>query len=207
MKLAIAVPCSFSWVPVAFHEAFTVMRKPAVGYTYIRVKSLHSIEDMRNSSVQEALRMECTHLLQIDSDMVMHPDTIPVLLSREVDITGALYFNRFPPFEPTAIISDTRFPEWLPDDFYEVEKIGAGCLMVRMDVFKAIEPPWFRMLRDETGKIMLGEDFNFCKRARAVGYKVFCDSTVTAGHATEMVVDGSTRTSYEGTVRRNHDEV
>lgn len=200
MKLAIAVPCAFPWVPVAFHESFTVMRKPANGYTYIRVKSLHSIEDMRNQAVMEALRLECTHLLQIDSDMVLHPDTVPVLLSRDVDVAGALYFNRFPPFEPTAVINDARFPEWIPDDFYEVERIGAGCLMVKTEVFRAMNLPWFRMLRDDSGRIMLGEDFNFCCRARALGYKVFCDSTVAACHATEMLVDGSTRLAYEGSV-------
>lgn len=199
-KLAIAIPCSFPWVPVAFHEAYTVMKKPVGGYVYIRVKSLHSIEDMRNRAVEEALRLDCTHLLQIDSDMVVHPETIPVLLSREMDIVGALYFNRFPPFEPTAVISDDRFPEWISDDFYEVEKVGGGCLMVNTDVFRCIEPPWFKMDRDAMGKIKLGEDFTFCKKARALGYKIYCDSTVTAQHVSEMFVDGSTRIAYESAI-------
>lgn len=200
MKLAIAVPCSFPWVPIAFHESFTVMRKPVGGYTYIRVKSLHSIEDMRNMAVMEALRLGCTHLLQIDSDMVMHPDTVPVLLSREVDIAGALYFNRFPPFEPTALINDERFPEWKYGEFYEVERIGAGCLMVNTDVFREMEPPWFTMKRDSSGGIVLGEDFHFCDRARKLGYGVWCDSTVTAKHVSELIVDESTRSVYESSI-------
>ncbi len=199
MKLAIAVPCAFTWVPLSFHESFIMMRKPATGYTYIRVKSLHSIEDMRNQSVMEALRLDCTHLLMLDSDMVMHPDTIPVLLSREMDIVGALYFNRFPPFEPTAIITEERYPEWIPDDFYEVERIGAGCLMVKTDVFREMSPPWFSMKR-ENGNIILGEDFHFCDRAREMGYRIFCDSTIMARHVSEMIVDGSTRMAYESTV-------
>lgn len=200
MKLAIAVPCSFSMVSVLFHEAFVVMRKPPGGYVYIRVSSIHSIDDMRNQAVAEALRLDCTHLLQIDSDMVVHPETIPIMLSREKSIVGALYFNRFPPFDPTAIISEERFPEWVPNSFYEVEKIGAGCLMVNMDVFREMEPPWFKIQRDEKGIIDLGEDFTFCEKARALGYPIWCDSMVTAKHVNEMLVDESTRMAYEGSV-------
>ncbi len=197
MKLAIAVPCSFPYVPIAFHESFTVTKKPNGGYTYIRVNSLHSIEDMRNQAVMEALRLNCTHLLQIDSDMVLNPNTIPVLLSREVDIVGALYFNRFPPFEPTAILSLDRFPEWTPDSFYGVDRIGGGCLLVNTDVFRIMKAPWFRMKRDEGGNILLGEDFAFCDEARKLGYKVWCDSTVTAKHVNQTLIDETTRMEYE----------
>jgi len=197
MKLAIAHPCSFQMIPASFMDSMLALQKPAGEYVYIRANMYHSIDDLRNSIVNEALRLDCTHVLMIDSDMIVNPNTIPVLVERDVDIVGALYFNKFPPYEPTAVINDDIFPAWQADSFYEVDKIGTGCILIKTDVFRHMQEPYFEIIRDK-GKPLISEDFSFCDKARLLlGYKIWCDSTIIAGHITESIVTENTRKSWE----------
>ncbi len=59
--------------------------------------------------------------------------------------------------------------------------VGTHCLLVRRDVFEAIEPPWFQ--RDcEPGHQATGCDRYFCKKAIAAGFPIYMDRSVVASH-------------------------
>ncbi|MFQ5823267.1 MAG: hypothetical protein ACE5JB_04350 [bacterium] len=66
---------------------------------------------------------------------------------------------------------------------FEMDRVGAGCLMVRRGVFEKIKHPWFSF--DEYG---IGEDFDFCRKAKAHGFKIFVDLAVMCGHVTNYTV-------------------
>ena len=63
--------------------------------------------------------------------------------------------------------------------------IPCGCLLIKADVFRNIEPPWFKQgggfLRDGFA-IDFTDDAYFCQRARDAGYKLNLHTAVQCGH-------------------------
>jgi len=74
-----------------------------------------------------------------------------------------------------------------------VDAVGAGCLLVNREVFTKIRDmpveraaPWFQetVYHDR----LMGEDFTFCMRAAAAGYKIAVNTSVRFGHIKAKVV-------------------
>ena len=124
----------------------------------------------RDSIVQMAFDTGCTHLLQVDSDMMMLPDSINKLLAHDLDIVGCNYNKTTVPPEP--IIKDG-----FNGKVSSVPFVPTGFLLVKMDVFKKIGKPWFSF--DDGAE---SEDVYFCDKAIKNGYKVYCDPNVQVGH-------------------------
>ncbi len=73
----------------------------------------------------------------------------------------------------------------------EVDATGCHCLLVHRDVFEKIQSShpyrWFR--EDEVApEIVAGEDIWFCLQARALGYPIFVDTRLEAGHVKSTVL-------------------
>lgn len=69
-----------------------------------------------------------------------------------------------------------------PDDaLIERAFVGTHCLLVRRDVFEAIEPPWFQRTC-EPGHQATGCDRYFCQKAIAAGFPIYMDRSVVASH-------------------------
>jgi len=191
-RLGIGLPLSYQNVPSAFFDSFITMEKPA--FVYIR-SDKGTIENMRNSIVQDAKESNCTHLLMCDTDQVYHPETITRLLAHDLDVVGCLVYRRYPPFDPLMLrgkINEYQtVKEWEPNTLVEVDATGTGCLLFKMDVFRAMMPPWFRVRTAENGK-HVGEDIGFCSDLRQAGYKIFVDTSVPAGHLSQMQITEGT---------------
>lgn len=116
-------------------------------------------------------------ILLLDADMAPPANTVSRLLSHEVDLVGASYISRHPPYlgeyadlpdgEATTGETGLRRVEW----------VGAGCLMVRRSVFERIPFPWF-----EHPVPGIDEDAIFCAKARTLGIPVYLDCGLHAGH-------------------------
>jgi len=67
----------------------------------------------------------------------------------------------------------------------EVNGIGMGCALWRMDLFREIDPPWFVTVNDiipDKGIMAFTQDLYFCERARRVGKRFAVDMRVRVGH-------------------------
>ena len=62
-------------------------------------------------------------------------------------------------------------------------------LVVQYDVFLKVDPPWFEFGMHE-GK-PVGEDINFCSKARQKGVEIYVDTSIEVGHLATMVVNKS----------------
>ena len=195
LKLGIGLPLSFPQVPSAFFESFIVCEKP--DFIYLRT-SAGPIDQMRNNLVEQALDARCTHLIMMDTDQIYHPKTIPVMLSHRLPVVGCLVYRRYPPFDPLMLKGSVgryqTISEWEPGALVEVDATGCGCLMFEMDVFKNMVPPWFRFRRSSEGSV--GEDIGFCSDLKRAGYRIFVDTSITAGHLSQMVVNEGTWKLY-----------
>lgn len=142
----------------------------------------------RNALVTQALAGNYSHILFIDSDMVVQPTTLADLLTCDVPVVSALYFRRAVPHLPAAI----SFHDNLPIKSYgsgleRVDAVGMGCALINTDVFRLQQrhfkdSNWFSF---ETGH---GEDVHFCKRCAEIDVPVHQLSAVKCGHVANIII-------------------
>lgn len=198
--LCIGIPLSFPTVPASFFHSFVHMERPS--FTYIHADN-GSIDDLRNNIVNQALDLNATSLMMMDTDQVYHPKTIPTLLKHKLPIVGALVHRRYPPFDSLMlkkvqegnVIEYQSIDDYETDSLVEVDATGAGCLMFDMAVFREMPAPWFKTKRNPDGTT-LGEDIGFCQDLKEAGYRIFVDTSVPAGHLTTLCVNRQTNLLY-----------
>lgn len=133
----------------------------------------------------------------LDDDHAFQDDTLMKLLDRNVDIIVPLYCRRYAPFEPVIfkkadpIKRDFELYTWQElstmSGMIEVAGCGAGGLLVRKNVFAALEKPYFRVGASHCEgwsleKDVIGEDTGFCWAAQQAGFKIHCDLEVPIAH-------------------------
>ena len=194
-RLGIGLPLSFHMIPSAFFDSFITMEKPP--FTYLRTSN-GSIDDMRNNIVRDALQAGCSHLIMMDTDQVYHQETIPKLLSHKLPMVGTLVYRRYPPFDPLMLKGEIgkykTIDQWEPGSLVEVDATGTGCLLFSTEIFKKMPPPWFRFRR--VGDKPVGEDIGFCSDMRKAGYKIYVDTSVPAGHLSQIQITETTWRRY-----------
>ena len=145
----------------------------------------------RDNLVEAAIRAQADYIMFLDSDQIINEDTIDRMaayLDNGEDIITTLIFRKDPPYQPCVFSEQKELEnrqislkyynietQDLTKPFY-VESCGLGCAMIKLDVFKNIERPWF-LPRPYTG-----EDISFMWEARQKGYKILCDPTIEVGH-------------------------
>lgn len=157
------------------------------------------IEKARNELVWNAVNEKATHLMMIDSDMVFPPDGIDKLLAHDVDIVGGLYYGRMHPkamaFYKNGDGTVSNFDPKTKPGLHEVDFVATGFMLINMNVFKKLEPPFFTFtynpeffgLNNQGMLTPTGEDSYFCLSAKAAGFKVYVDNTITLGHVGERM--------------------
>lgn len=143
-----------------------------------------------------ATTFEGDHLLFLDDDHAFEADLLERLLAHKLDIVAPLYLKRGQGFRPTAFEVDVDKPITLGEPgLVEVSITGTSGMLIHRRVFDKLGPPFFRAGHVEGMPHALGEDADFCQRARANGFRVWCDTAIPFGHigaATVLpVYDGS----------------
>jgi len=205
MHLAIGIPCSFPFVPFDFFQSFAYLERPS--FTLI-TKTNGPIDTLRNDIVEKALEVGATRLIMMDVDQVYDPKTITKLLSHRLPIVGAKVHRRYPPFDPIIMKIEGEGYEpvegYAPGSLVECDATGTGCICYDMEVFKKLPKPWFKFQKDEATGRVIGEDIGLCQDLKAIGYKIFVDTSIEIGHLTTMVVNEATHRLYSAMKEKRH---
>lgn len=179
MRLAIGgptrdtVPAAFA-VDLAQLYATTRERGPwqivTVGFltaTYIHMGREYFLE----ASIQQG----ASHVLWLDTDMSVPPDTAIRLARHDQPIVACNYVTRDGSGRFTARRDGQRIATMPESTGLEtVDGVGFGALLMRVDVMRALTPPWFRHgLNATDGDI--GEDLMCCRALRAAGHTIYID--------------------------------
>lgn len=147
----------------------------------------------RNQAILRARETGADFLFCVDSDIVQPPDALMKLLALNAPLASGVFFSRDPRCPGIPYIFDhTQVEEgwqgiaqhYIKDipwgHVIEAESVGAGCLLIRRDLFGQL---FFRSSRDIPDPRWGAEDIYYCFDAKYLGFgKVKVDTTVLCGH-------------------------
>lgn len=148
----------------------------------------YQIDQIRNLIAHWAEHFD--YLFSVDSDIVLPQDALVKMLNHNVDIVSGVYMQRKPDvqvlevYRPNNIGGDSNVPlsELQPPGLHEVSGCGFGCVLVKSDVIRKIGYPQFTYKSAINHNDTISEDVDFCRKARAVGAKIYVDSSIICDH-------------------------
>jgi len=188
LRVAIAVP-SGDVVHADFAMCLSRMCTTTHGMLVNVINNKSSIVAIaRNNGVQLAQDFGAHYLLFLDSDMMFPENTLWRLLMHRQDIVGATYTKRVPPYPTLGTVLGGSVA-LAPPGLVEMARVPTGCLLIKMSVFERLQRPYFHFdVNPQNGEI-IGEDYIFCDRARAAGFRIWCDPVLSheIGHIGQQV--------------------
>lgn len=145
-----------------------------IRHAIVNTKCSRSVDVGRNNGVAAAQQVNATHLLFLDSDMMVPPDTLDRLLKHGKPIVGATYPKRRLPFDLTHRELDGG-PGVIGVGVREISRLATGCMLIDMKVIEALQKPYFHALWNEGNAECISEDNVFCDKARKAGFGVWLD--------------------------------
>lgn len=143
------------------------------------------------------------YVLSLEDDNLVPPDAHLKLLQTiamgPFDVAAGLYWTKGDINMPMAYGDPKKFAtsgimDMRPRDvvealktgnIMEVNGVGMGCTLWRIDLFKELAPPWFVTLNEvipERGLPCVTQDLYFCERLRRASKRVAVDLRVHVGH-------------------------
>lgn len=157
------------------------------------IDSGYTIAENRSYLAAQAIKNNCDYLFMVDDDMIFPPETLKVLISRDKDIIGLPYNVKVLP-KPGSNERQRHNVTYFPDDVpsktepTEVMAIGAGVMLIKIDVLKTIPQPHFGFDMYENGMTKVGEDSWFCYKASEYGFKTWVEPTLEGlGHIGDFI--------------------
>lgn len=214
MKILIAIPC-MDTVSTPFMQSLLALHNVGEVEYMCGIGSL--VYDSRNKLADYAVKNGFDYILFLDSDMVFEPDMLERMTESigERDFLTALCFSRRPPnYRPCiyrrlgyqvdqkqqqlSLYSDILY-EYPEDEAFEIEGSGMACVLMRVSMVEKVTKTKGLPFSPLIG---FGEDLSFCIKARACGYKLYCDPGIKIGHIGNVIIDEEVfKRSYYGADR------
>ena len=187
LKYLIAIP-TMDTMPVPFVAALLNLRR--VGASRCSFVSNSLVYDARNMLAAEAIDTGADRVLWVDSDMTFDVDLMQRLaadMDEGRDFVCGIYFKRRYPMVPIISVERERdgkavteiYTDYPKDQIFEVSAAGFGACMMTTKLLKDVWDNYGNPFYPANG---LGEDYSFCDRVKALGYKIYCDSRIKVGH-------------------------
>ena len=173
------------------------------GYTHIWEEELiWKVAGFKNKIIDKAVKDDYAYLFLVDSDLVLHPETLGHLISLQKDIVSEVFWTKWEPDFP-------KLPQvWVSDQYnlyenpsrenlnpeqilqrvqafleklqvpgvYPVGGLGACTLISRNALLAGVN------YKEIYNLSFVGEDRHFCIRAAALGFTLFADTHYPAFH-------------------------
>lgn len=179
---------------IRFETARWLINRIQEGKYDIEVQQFFStpVQSNRNQIVKYFLETDCDYLAMLDSDVIPCKNWLDLIQERK-DIISGLYFGwthkkyltpfmfKFKKGGVFQDKGDRAFDIVEGSGIVEVDRTGAGALIIKREVLEKIKRP-FEVVYDEDGIAQTGEDFKFFERAQESGYKIFVDSDCICNH-------------------------
>ncbi len=197
MKLGICVPARDS-VDTAFAHCLSLLtarfygNAPAGTAMHVNFRNGTLIADQRCKLVEMSLGQDCDYVLFLDSDMTFPANLVERMVAHDKDIVACNYATRRLPVKTVAFKSFENLENMYSlgkGGLEECDAVGMGVMLVKAEVFRKLKYPWFQIHYMPNARIWMGEDMYFCKLAKAGGYKIWIDHSLSneVGHSGSFV--------------------
>lgn len=187
--------------------AFSLWKEP--GSIFLFEGNKPAVDISRNIIASSALKEHVEWCFFLDDDVVAPPNAIQRLRGHNLPIVSGLYWRRHPDGTWPEVFKMNKhgIPKPLKNDdvrliqgqIIECDAVGAGMLLVHRSVLEKMAPtvPKWNITNPDTDEelvvyeffklimkddVSLSEDVVFCSRAKGLGFKVYCDTALRAGH-------------------------
>lgn len=171
-------------------------------YKFARQSSLISLT--RNQFVADFLASDCTDLIMLDDDLSWEDGAVNRILSHPCDVVAGIYPKRSDPLEfPVRRLPHGSFDQ--KSGLLEVELAPTGFLRMTRTCLEAMVKHYAHLAYDDENvpggvshalfwvelqpnpdkpdlKTVVGEDFSFCQKWRAMGGTVYADTLLRFRH-------------------------
>lgn len=206
--ILIGMPNGSGQVPAITVSSLLRLHKPCP--CAFMVVERQMIELARNGIVAEAIKNNATHLLFVDDDNPIPPDTLEKMLEDNKDIIIAPILTRNPnkegkhtlcAFYAEAVGKETiYYPiEKFKDEgpLHKIDGGGTGCMLIKIEVLKKLNGIYKDRIFERTRTIFkkpitvnnkvytertMSEDMEFCERAIKAGFEVWLDDRIRPAH-------------------------
>lgn len=213
-SVALLMPCGGPVEPRVIQSALNVIShswSKGIQVRQIGMSNRTLVDDARNGLAKDFLDTECEWAFWVDSDMVLEPRTLDVLLRRAehlgAKMTTGIYYqrggNHIPVIGKRRVVSkdgkhdrDTEddyfnhfiFPTGIGGQPFKIDVAGFGVCLIHRSVFEEMEYPYFQFLRYKTpgGEVRkVSEDFYFFVEAKKKGHQLWAVPELDCGHLAE----------------------
>lgn len=190
MKLLIAVPC-YETLRAEFARSLMDLvqwlHENRVNHE-VKIISGTLVYGARDKLAKHAVNHGFDEVLWIDSDMVFDRYLYEDLKMCGKDMVCGLFISRHYPYV-SCLFSSIRPVERIteyPENAFEVVACGFGAVLMKAQILKDV-------MVNGSGKCFvpeqdLGEDVAFCKRARDLGYHIWCEPSARVGHVGNVII-------------------
>jgi hypothetical protein len=209
MRLLIGIP-TLDYVNVEFMNCLMklIMKLKDTGVQFdVEINSGTLVYLARERIAHKAINEHYTHVLWLDSDMVFNPDILDDLMFCGKDFVTGIYHARRKGyasviFKSIEINGIERFEEY-PNETFQIAGCGFGCVLTSVEMLSSVCLHFGTCF---TPLPSLGEDIAFCKRAKDLGYKLWCEPSVICGHIGHITIYPEDHEAWKKTIS-NYDEV
>jgi Glycosyl transferase family 2 len=195
MGVLTVIPSNRKWLSREMTIALAVQAPPThMSHGFLCIKD-GPIELSRELAAEKALEMNAKYLWFVDDDTVPPPNTMKKLIYvldnfPEVAVCGGVYVTREADTPQPLVFRGMgrgSYWHWKVGDIFEVTGMGAGCMMIKTEVFKKLPKPWFTFEESVSDDPMIAshsisEDIHFCNLVQQAGYKIFAHGGVLCDH-------------------------
>ena len=211
--VALLMPCGAPVEPRVLQSALTLTSYAGGnGYpvTQIGITDRTLIDTARNMLAKEFMTTDCEWSFWMDSDMILEPKTIPLMIDRakklDAKFLSGVYVRRFGDHRPLLwkrkiVTEDDKVQcdyekendRWVttdvmihPDkkDPFRIDACGFGCCLIHRSVYEKMEYPYFQAFWTDwkNKRIQVSEDFYFCTIAREKDVNLWAIPEIKCGH-------------------------
>lgn len=153
MKILIAVPTFDTIQPEVFKAIYRLSSEHDLHFDYVRG---YDCAVARNEIGKIAQAGDYDYVLMVDSDTIIQPDTVELMLDPPVDVCLGVCPRKNTKEGKTAIVRqdshsyhDNYYYSDLPNERTKVKGGGFACALVKTDVFTRLDYPWFQYVTNE----------------------------------------------------------
>ena len=160
----------------------------------------------RNHIVQMAIDGNYDYVFMVDNDVVLPKDALQNLLDEPVDVCLGYYAHRgadnlysgrqnvckylnelgFPwfnyPSESEYTAAELKKLKDKGEKKIRIHGGGMGCALIKVELLKTLEYPWYDWVNYADRHGMLSEDLYFCEKCKMANIPVYTDVRVGCGH-------------------------